>query len=99
MNLNQEQLTQIESCAKLGFSPSEIAIIIQIDVDVFELAISNDKHPAFLSLMRGSLLAQQNLRQSIYDNAKTGSVPSQAEMLKLFKSQINQVKSILGINE
>jgi hypothetical protein len=99
MNLTAEQLQQIEESAKLGFSPSEIAIIIQVDAEQFELSISDNKHPAFIALMRGSLLAQQSIRQSAYDNARTGSVPSQNEMLRLYKSQINQVKSIIGNHE
>lgn len=99
MNLTPEQLAQIEESAKLGFSPSEIAVIIQVNRDDFELSISDNSHPAFVALMRGSLLAQQLIRQSIYDNARTGSVPSQATMLQLYKSQITQVKSILGNHE
>ena len=70
-------LETVESMAELQFTPEEIAIIIDKNVDVFE------KEEFEKAYFRGRLKAQADVRKSILQMAKQGSSPAQKEFQKL----------------
>jgi hypothetical protein len=88
----EEQLKEIEQFASRAFTVREIAIIIGVPVDVFEKCFFNDAHPVHVAYMRGSLSAQLEIRNALYNSALSGSSPAQVEIAKSFTNQINYLK-------
>ena len=83
MTFNEAELVQIEQLAGLCFLPHQIAVILQVPVTDFIIIFNDKDSNVYLSYMKGSLEYESNVRKSIYDLAKGGSGPSQAEYLKL----------------
>ena len=75
-----EELAQVEQWASLFFSEKEINIMLGRGLD--------DETAFNIHYMRGKLLSEALIRESIVSMAKNGSGPAQTEALKL----INQLK-------
>jgi hypothetical protein len=88
----QEQLTEIEQFASRAFTVREIAIIINVPVDEFEKCFFDEAHPVHIAYMRGSLKAQLDIRNALFNSAISGSSPAQVEIAKSFTNQINYLK-------
>lgn len=77
MNLPDPDLADsITEFAKLQFTPDEIATIVQCPL----ADLRSIYQP---SLDRGRLLAEAEVRKSVYQLAKQGSTPAQKEFMKL----------------
>lgn len=87
-----EQLTEIEQFASRAFTVREIAIIVGQPIDDFEKCFFDETHPVHLAYMRGSLKAQLDIRNALYNSALSGSSPAQVEIAKAFTQQINYLK-------
>jgi predicted DNA-binding protein YlxM (UPF0122 family) len=86
MNLNKEQLEEITRFAMLQFSAKEIAFIMQIDETEFQAEMNNTESEIYKSYYRGKLLAEAEVRKSIFTMAKQGSTPAQNSFLNLIKT-------------
>lgn len=80
---NEETAAQIAELAELQFTDREIAIIMQLDpeelIDRFSDAVD-----------RGRLLAEAEVRKSIYRLAKQGSTPAQKQFMTLNEAAKNR---------
>lgn len=93
MKLTDEQLEELTENAKLQFTPEQIAIIMAIDGEALaELIFSKEKNAVKDAYDRGILIAEAELRKSIYTAAKQGSTPSQKEFIKMIKSREASMK-------
>lgn len=99
MKLTTDQLELVKKYAALGFTPEEVAVLIDCDIDSFLLSISDKSKPEAVAFIRASLDAQITVRQSAFDNAASGSTPAQIQIMEVFKKQINSIKSIIGSHE
>jgi hypothetical protein len=82
-----EQLKEAETLAGLFFDEAEILIIVRTE----------NAPNIETAMLKGRLMAEAQLRESIFIAAKNGSSPAQIEMLKLCKSQkikkaLNKIK-------
>ncbi len=79
MTLTDEQLASIEELAGLFLTADEIAILLDIDIDLFIKLINDKKSLAFKHYFRGKTESKKNIRANIVKMAKHGS--PQAEEL------------------
>ena len=79
MNLSDEQLKDIEELAGLFLTADEIAILIDLDIDLFIAEISNKKSRAFAAYFLGKTRSKKKIRENVIKMARNGS--PQAEEL------------------
>lgn len=77
--LTDDQYKLIEEYAGLFLYPEEIAILLDIDTDVFSRMLRDKKSQCYKSYTRGKTLSKMHIRKNIVAMAKNGS--AQAEML------------------
>jgi hypothetical protein len=88
--MTEEVLNEITEFAKIQFGLDEIALLIGVDIADLKSGINDKNSPIYLAYFKGQLLAEAELRKSIYQMAKSGSTPAQ----KQFTELINQNKTI-----
>jgi hypothetical protein len=94
MKFTDQQLKEIEDYSKLFFSPSDIALIIEVDEEQFLNEIAVKTSPAGKAFYTGKLLAEVILRKSIFDLAEAGSSPAQNLLLKI--KQDSEILNLLN---
>lgn len=92
MHLTQEQLDEVTTMAQLFYSPSDIAINIEVDPEEFALAISAQHNEIYKAYRRGWLTSDIKLRKSIMASAENGSNPAQ-QMLRQIQQETEAKKS------
>lgn len=85
MTLNAEHLTEIENLASYFFSPEEIAIVLDLDIDDLTDELTDDETSAYKAYQRGKLKSKLELRKSILTLAKQGSGPAQSLAVKMLE--------------
>jgi len=82
MNLTADQIKEVEELAELFFTPSEIALIIEVDPADF---CKEFLYPGKIltAYNKGRLLAEAKIRKSIKELAENGSAPAQQLLLKI----------------
>ena len=89
MSEKKKCLNEITEFAKLQFEPKDIAIILDLNVQEFEsLCLGKDNSDEKTAYQKGLLLADAELRKSIYTMSKQGSSPAQKEFLSIIKKRI-----------
>lgn len=83
MNLPQESLQKIEEFSELQFRPSQIATILEIDVDLFLEEIESETGNVFKAFVRGQLKGEAEVRKSILNMARQGSTPAQKQWMEI----------------
>lgn len=79
MNLTEEQIKEIEELAGLFLEPDEIAVLTNIDIDVFNQQLERKKGDIYLAYLRGKTISKREIHQNVVKMAKHGS--PQAEEL------------------
>jgi hypothetical protein len=81
----EPELTDIEHYASLQFSAAEVCVMLGLDYQ------AQLRSPEFhQQMLKGKLIMQAQLRETIFQHAKNGSAPAQAEALKLIRqAEIN----------
>ncbi len=83
MEYTPEELAKVEEWASLFFSPQEIRWMLGKDLE--------EMSPFVVHYKRGQLMADAEIRMSIFAMAKNGSGAAQAEALKLMNAlRINE---------
>jgi hypothetical protein len=77
--LTDDQYKMIEEYSGLFLHPDEIAILLDIDTDVFARMLQDKKSMCYKHYTRGKTLSKMHIRKNIIAMAKNGS--AQAEML------------------
>lgn len=84
MNLNTEQLKSVEKLAYRLFTPSMIALSIEVDELDFVREVRTPGTAARTAFFKGYLQQQLETREALIKSARNGSNPAQVELLKLF---------------
>lgn len=87
MNLSEEQLSAISDMASLFYTPKEIAINLEVDIDDFDMEIKSEQGPAYKAFMKGWFESDMKLRRSTLQSAINGSTPS-IQVIENYKNKI-----------
>ena len=88
-----ELLKQISELSALFFTPREVAIMLELNVDdfIFECEFAPDRN-GYKAFHSGRLQSEVDLRKSIIKLAKSGSSPAQNLALDmLLKSRVKMI--------
>lgn len=85
MNLNETELETVQELASLFYSPSEVAVVLEVDQDDFVSVIRSGGGDVYRAYMKGYFEGDIDLRRSIKDSALHGSSPAQAIMREIQK--------------
>ena len=85
MNLTQQELETIEKLAGLFYTPKQIAIILEIDPEMFEAHIRSETGNTYRAYYKGYYEADIELRKSITQSALSGSSPAQTMLRDIQK--------------
>lgn len=85
MHLSDEQLNQVKELARHFFTPREIAIFLQMDIEDFLDAVANEKNPVFLHYQGGVLQTKYEVNKQVLQLASSGSSPAQLMVLGMMK--------------
>lgn len=95
MELSKEQITLVEELSGLYFELPQIAIVLQLDIAEFLTANGYNesrirkalqeapKTPIALSIAKGRLQKEYEIRKAIFEAAEQGSSPAQAQVLRI----------------
>ncbi len=87
MNLSEEQLSAISDMASLFYTPKEIAINLEVDIDDFDMEIKSEQGPVYKAFMKGWFESDMKLRRSTLQSAINGSTPS-IQVIENYKNKI-----------
>ena len=93
LQYSNDTLKQITELAALFFTPREVAMMLELDIDLFvmECELSPDGK-GYLAFHSGRLQSEVDLRKSIMKLAKSGSSPAQTMVLDiLLKSKVKMI--------
>ena len=85
MSATEDQLNNIELYSGQMFTISDIAIILEMNMQDFRSAIEDPESDIYKAFKRGRLKSEAEIRQAIFDLAKNGSSPAQAVVLDLIE--------------
>lgn len=97
MNLtepNETEMQMIEEMGATGFSPLEIAEVLEVDSAEFLTAFKDPDGAIYKTFRKGYLLGQLKLRQRIAKDAEHGSSPAQTLMAKIYDQCDYQIKQL-----
>ena len=86
MEMDNAQLSDLETYASLMFTKNEIAVIMEMDPHDLSDKIGDPQSPAGKAFQRGRLKREAELRKGIFDLAQNGSSPAQTLALKLVEN-------------
>jgi hypothetical protein len=86
-------LKQITELAALFFTPREVAMMLELDIDDFVMECDlSPKSDGYLAFHSGRLQSEVDLRKSIMKLAKSGSSPAQTMAMDiLLKSKVKMI--------
>lgn len=82
-DISADELEEIKKWAALFYTPKEIAVIQEIDIDAFTDACQQEGSAIFNAFFGGRLMSESELRTSIIKLAKSGSSPAQTMALDM----------------
>jgi hypothetical protein len=94
IELSEEELQMIESMGSNGFTPAEIAEVLEINKTAFEHYFLDHDGVIYKRYRKGYLQAQLTLRERIMKDAKNGSSPAQTLMKKIFDDADHYLKQL-----
>ena len=83
---SSEDLAAISTYGEVFFTPKEIAIILQLNMQDFIDDCRDINHEAHAAYMKGTLLSEAKIRKSIINLAISGSTPAQNLSLDILKA-------------
>jgi hypothetical protein len=84
-NLDDNELQMVEDMGAVLFSPSETALALGVDVDDFNLMVTDQESDVYKRYHKGRLLSLYKVRKNIFDMAANGSGPAQQLVEKFAK--------------
>jgi hypothetical protein len=94
IELSEEELCMIESMGANGFTPDEIAEVLELNTHAFKHYFSDHDGVIYKRYRKGYLKAQLDLRERIMKDAKHGSSPAQTLMKKIFDDTDHYLKQL-----
>lgn len=94
-DITEKQFQTIEEMAATGFTPEQIAEVIEFPEDMFLILYKNQAGPVYKRYRKGFLEAEYRLRVRIFKDAGNGSSPAQTLAKKIldecaYKNPINE---------
>lgn len=94
LSLTEQELQVVEDMAMTGFSPKEVAEVLEVNQSAFELHYKSGTSAIYKRYRKGYLLGQLKLRQRIAKDAEHGSSPAQTLMKKIYDECEYQLKQL-----
>lgn len=85
MNLSETELEVVTDLAGLFYSPREVAIVLEINVEDFVTAVDAGCGSIYRAYMKGYFKGDIELRRSVMESALHGSSPAQAMLREIQK--------------
>ncbi|RNI27652.1 hypothetical protein EFA69_16165 [Rufibacter immobilis] len=83
--LDEEVINEIENNARLAFTDRQIALIVGIPYPHFEYHAAIPESPVSTALTKGRLMAEAEVRESIFKLARSGSKDAQIMAIEYFQ--------------
>lgn len=83
--LTKEILTEVKRLSGLLFTPKEVAIMLELDVQEFVMDCLDEKTEAFKAFHGGWMEREIILREKIFKLADSGSSPAQTMAMDILK--------------
>jgi len=93
LKLTEEQLANLEELGKLQFDAPEAAVVLGLDAADLLARLRLPQSPASLRWLRGQMLAEAEIRKSIFTLARQGSTPAQKQFLELVEDRRKREKA------
>ncbi len=90
MTFNEKELEEIEKLGGLFMEPWEVAVILEVEMDPFEMQMEDRSSEAFKAYWKGFLKSKTEVMESVVQMAKRDSSPAQ----NLVKSDIDKILRI-----
>lgn len=84
-DITAEELAEVESLAGLFFSPREISVMMELDVEEIFLQLDTCDGRFYRAFQKGRLQNEVDLRKAIFQLARAGSSPAQTMAMDLLK--------------
>ena len=95
-DITDADLEEISKMAVVFFTPKEIAMVLEVDVNAFIEACNTEGDKCYTAFMSGRLKSEYELRLSVVKLAKQGSSPAQTMSLEMLKqSQMKMFALVL----
>jgi len=88
MNLTEQQLKEIEELAGVFMEPEEIAVLLDLDTDMFLRQLEHKKGSAYLVYLRGKAMNKKEIHENVVKMAKHGSPQAEELAKQLMDKQI-----------
>lgn len=85
MSISEAELKEVEQFSYSMMSISEIALILEVDLDSFAREVFNVESHISKAVNRGQLRAKADVRKAIITAAASGSTPAIKDALELIK--------------
>ena len=95
-NYSAEQLAQIEEAAYRGFEIKEVAHLMGINPEIFELYFIQSNQSVTRAYLKGLYQAEYDIREAEMNSALSGSQPAQEGVKKNLKRASIKLKEIIG---
>ena len=83
--LTNEQLDQLENLAKLFYTVSECAVILEVDKKNLGILIQDDDTKESKRYHKGLLESEKEVREKVIEMALRGSTKAQAQAIEFIK--------------
>ena len=85
--ITPDDLVQITRLGNLGFTPREVAIMLELDIQAVIYACEDDSNDVYKAFHGGRLQREVDLNEKIFKLADSGSSPAQTMALEILKKQ------------
>jgi predicted DNA-binding protein YlxM (UPF0122 family) len=92
--LSEAELQMVEDMGETGFSPDEIAEVLEVDAEAFRELFKDCGGVVYKRYRKGYLQGQLKLRKRIAKDAIHGSSPAQTLMKKIYDELDYQLKQL-----
>jgi hypothetical protein len=92
MILNETQLKEVEELAGLFLEPEEIAVLMDIDADMFQDAISKKAGHAWQAYFKGKTISKKEIHANVVKLARLGSPQAEELVTQMIHKQITAEK-------
>lgn len=93
MNLTENQLNKIKELSGLFLSPSEIAVLLDLDIAKFNECINNQSSDIYKYYLLGKSETKQAIRTNVLKMARNGSPAAEELAEKYMKEQQQQERN------
>lgn len=87
-DITEADIDEIKNMATVFFTPKEIAVVLEVEVNAFTEACSTEGTAIYNAFAGARLKSEYELRLSVVKLAKSGSSPAQTMSLEMVKTSL-----------